>query len=88
MRIKVTVSIGDVLESTTELHALSGDDGVSNTQLFDVLFNFAECDLYFYYCWLSKMDVNVDGWQEQEANESEKYVEEQIIDMTIAMYLY
>ena len=31
MRIKVTVSIGDVLESTTELHALSGDDGVSNT---------------------------------------------------------
>ena len=47
-----------------------------------------QCDLYFYYCWLSKMDVNVDGWQEQEANESEKYVEEQIIDMTIAMYLY
>lgn len=33
------------------------------------------------------MDVNVDGWQEQEANESEKYVEEQIIDMTIAMYI-
>ena len=30
------------------------------------------------------MDVNVDGWQEQKANESEKYVEEQIIDMTIA----
>ena len=83
------VSIGDVLEPTTELHALSGEHGVSNTQLFDVLFNFATMRfVYFYYCWLSKMDVNVDGWQEQEANESEKYVEEQIIDTTIAMYLY